>query len=67
MTLTRGKVRCHPVQLENFEGTEHEKQGFNKLQTKYKELLSRDDMAVGFTDRVSHTIRLTDETPVKQP
>lgn len=64
---TGKRVNECPVNMSDFTGTRSEKHRLKKLLVKYDYLFSKGENDVSYTDRVTHCIELTNETPIKQP
>lgn len=55
------------IDLSDFAGTKSEKERLKTLLAMKDCLVSKDENDVGYTDTVTLSIQLTDETPMKQP
>ena len=53
-------------QLPDFAGTEEQKKQVLELLTRYQNVVCQGETDLGYTDRVTHKVRTTDETPVAQ-
>ena len=56
------RVNVGKIQL-----TENEDRKLRNLFHEFKDVFSHTDQDIGYTDRVVHKIKLTDDTPIKQP
>ena len=65
----RRNMRVDPVvkdKLKTFTGTAEQQQKLGELLSRYSSAISRDDIDLGYTDRVQHRLWTTDEVPVAQ-
>ena len=55
------------VDLTNLKASEEEKRNIEKLFRDYSDVFSKSDLDTGYTDTVTHQIKLNDEIPVNLP